>query len=247
MLLKFGYVGTKFYGYQRQPHLVTVEGEIIRVLKDFKLANAVKSASRTDRGVSALGNVVFLESDEKPEKVIGILNANLKYIYFHSYAERNVNPRFARQRWYRYHLPDFGYDLDSFREAALIFTGEHDFYNFTRMHSNTRIKIDEISVMRNGNCFMIDFRAQYYLWNVIRRIVAAMTAYATGKKFGEEVFDKYENFGIAPPEPLILMDVSYDFEFTPSLIKYRVREKMFRQFASGLVYRYLAEEQFDNA
>ncbi len=64
MLLKFAYDGTKFYGYQRQPDKPTVEGEIISVLRDSGLDATIKSASRTDRGVSALGNVIYLADDE---------------------------------------------------------------------------------------------------------------------------------------------------------------------------------------
>ena len=242
MLLKFGYDGTKFYGYQRQPSVPTVEGEIIRVLREYDISNSVKSASRTDRGVSALGNVVFIDTEENPRKVIGILNSNLEHIFFHSYSLENVNPRFAKMRWYRYHLADFGYSLEDLKEAAEIFEGEHDFRNFTRARENTTLRIDEISVEKKDGYFVIDFRAQYYLWNLIRRIVAAMTSYASGDKFGEEVFEEHRHFGLAPPEPLILMDVAYDFEFKRIRQNRRFVERNFREFAGGLVYYYIFRE-----
>ena len=241
LLLKFAYDGTRFYGYQRQPSLPTVEGEIIRVLREYGIADSVKSASRTDRGVSALGNVILVDSDEDPRKVIGILNSNLRHIYFHSYAKVNVNPRHARSRWYRYHLPDFGYSLESLREAARIFEGEHDFRNFTRAKEGTVLRIDRIKVSRAWDFFVVDFHAQYYLWNLIRRIVAALTSYARGDEFGEEIFEKGRNFGLAPPEPLILMDVEYDFEFRRIRGNRRFRERAFREFSSGLIYHYLSK------
>jgi len=238
VLLKFAYDGTRFYGYQRQPGVPTVEGEILRVLREYKIAGEIKSASRTDRGVSALGNVIYLATDASPDKVIGILNSNLRHIFFHGYSDEDTNPRFARQRWYRYHLPDFGYSISELQEAAAIFLGEHDFRNFTRARENTVLRIDSIEISRHCDFFVIDFRARYYLWNLIRRIVAAITAYASGHRFDEEIFNERRNFGLAPPEPLILMDVQYDFSFIPMRWK-GLPEKAFNRFSENLVYYYL--------
>ena len=74
MLLKFAYDGTKFFGYQRQKDIPTVEGSVLQVLRKFGIANNLKSASRTDRGVSALGNVIQLHTSMDPMDVIGILS-----------------------------------------------------------------------------------------------------------------------------------------------------------------------------
>ncbi len=240
MLLKFAYDGTKFYGYQRQPGIITVEGEIIRVLQEYGVANKIRSASRTDRGVSALGNVIRVDTSMKPQDVIGILNSSLQNIFFHSYSMQNVNPRFAEVRWYRYHLPDI-YDISSLKDAAKVFVGKHDFRNFTRARKNTVLQIDKIKVENFNGMIVVDFFARYYLWNLIRRIVAAMQLYASGKIFNERIFDKRFNFGLAPPEPLILMDVQYNFPF----IRLRIREKTLRRFfdhfAGGAIYYYLSK------
>ena len=242
MLLKFAYDGTKFYGYQRQVDLPTVEGEILKVLKKYEISNEIKSASRTDRGVSALGNVIKVSTDEDPDKVIGILNSNLHHIFFRGYSMNEANPRFAKLRWYRYHLPDFGYSIQDLRESAKIFQGEHDFRNFTKAKKNTVLNIEEIKVEKRNGIYIIDFRARYYLWNMIRRIVAAMSSYASGNYFDENVFEKRVNFGVAPPEPLILMDVIYDFPFTMRKLRPREKNWFFKRFSAGLVYYYLFEE-----
>ena len=240
MLLKFAYDGTKFYGYQRQTGLRTVEGEILKVLQEYGIADKIRSASRTDRGVSALGNVISIGASMKPRDVIGILNSNLRDIFFHSYVISDENPRFARMRWYRYHLPPI-YDLSILRDVARIFQGEHDFRNFTRARNNTVLKIDKIEVKEENGTIVVDFFARYYLWNLIRRIVAAMESYASGKVFDEEVFEKKTHFGLAPPEPLILMDVQYDFPFTKIKIRDKILKKFFNRFAGGLVYYYLSK------
>ncbi len=239
MLLKFAYDGTKFYGYQRQKNLRTVEGEILHVLKDYGIADKIKSASRTDRGVSALGNVIRVDTDMSPKDVIGILNSNLNDIFFHSFSCEDVNPRFAEMRWYRYHLPKI-YNVDDLQNAANIFIGKHDFRNFTRARKNTTLKIKEIRVKSTDHFIVVDFFAQYYLWNLVRRIIAAMEFYASGNHFGEEVFEKKINFGLAPPEPLILMDVIYPFPFQKVEMRERIRRRFFNRFSAGIVYLYLS-------
>ena len=241
MLLKFAYDGKYFHGYQRQGNLITIEGEILKILQKFKISKKIKSASRTDRGVSALGNVIWIDSEsgKEPEEIIGILNSHLKHIYFHSYALKDINPRHARVRWYRYHLfPK--YDFNLLKKSARIFEGEHDFKNFTRARKNTVLKIDKIEIKKIGEIVIIDFFANHYLWNMIRRIVAAMQYYSQGNKFGDEIFDKKMNFGLAPSESLILMDVSYDFEFEKIRIKNKWREKMEKSFFSSFIYYYLS-------
>ncbi len=244
MLLKFAYDGTKFYGYQRQKNLPTVEGEILKVLRKYGIAENLRSASRTDRGVSALGNVIQITTDMEPRKIIGILNSNLQWIYFHSFAPQDINPRHAEKRWYRYHLYDLGYNLDALRKAANIFKGEHDFRYFTRARKNTVIRIEDIKIEKQGHIILIDFYARNYLWNLIRRIVAAMEKYALGFEFGEEVFERKFNFGLAPPEPLILMDVQYKFPFITVGIPKKLRKDMAIKYLQGLIYAYLSGENY---
>ena len=68
LAFKFAYDGRKFSGYARQPNLQTIEGELIKTLiqhgfiKDTKQSH-FRSASRTDKGVSALGNVIAFNTD----------------------------------------------------------------------------------------------------------------------------------------------------------------------------------------
>ncbi len=239
MLLKFAYDGTKFYGYQRQKDVPTVEGSILRVLQQYGIANKISSASRTDRGVSALGNVIHIRTSMDAEDVIGILNANLEHIYFHSFAMVDANPRHAELRWYRYHLLKGELDIARLREAAEIFEGRHDFRNFTRARDNTVLEIKRVEVKEQGELIAIDFYARNYLWNLIRRIVAAMQSYASGLEFGEEIFRERRNFGIAPPEPLILMDIFYPFKFERVAMK-KMYSELQRRYLRGIIYLYLA-------
>jgi tRNA pseudouridine38-40 synthase len=105
--------------------------------------------------------------------------------------------------------------------ASSSFTGEQNFTNFARIESfkdPVRI-IDNIVFSKSGNFLLIDFYAQTFLWNQIRRIVSALEKVGNGKLENERIVealfnpDKPVDFGLAPAEPLILKDVVYDFDF----------------------------------
>lgn len=229
--LKVAYDGKVFHGFARQPNLVTVEGEVIRILQDHNIITTTqdamfRSASRTDKGVSALGNVVAFNTFRRINlDDLHDLNTDSSSIYFYGIKEVNDSfyPRHAKMRWYRYYLKvNADMDKDVFLKAAAVFTGTHDFSNFARVETfrSPVRKIENIIVewIRKG-FIVIDFYAQNFLWQQVRRIVAAM------KKVGEGLMDvemvsyalthpeKKVDFGVASAEPLILMDVFYDFEF----------------------------------
>ena len=123
--LKFAYYGIKFQGYARQPKLKTVEGEIIdlliqnNIIKDDKQSK-FRSASRTDKGASALGNVIAFNTALTKNKVFKKLKNNNKDILFYGIkkVEQDFYPRYAKLRIYRYYLKKQDFDIkkgDKFR------------------------------------------------------------------------------------------------------------------------------------
>src|SRR5256886_6833422 len=77
--LKIAYDGRAFFGHQRQPDRRTVEGECITALRSAKIMRDpteafFRSASRTDRGVSAVGNVIAFEASLGPDAVLAAFN-----------------------------------------------------------------------------------------------------------------------------------------------------------------------------
>jgi tRNA pseudouridine38-40 synthase len=223
--VKFGYDGSAFEGYHRQKGMMTVEEAIIDaakvsgIVKDVKAARLI-SASRTDRGVSAIGNVMAFDTDYKCDNIISNINSNLKSIWCWGIADvpEDFNPRHAVQRWYRYHLPQF-LDMEIIQKGAALFVGEHDFLSYTRRAEGDTVReIDSIEVNGRKDFITVDFRAQRFLWNMVRRIVSALqrverkiigledirASLKGGKKF---------NFGLADAEMLVLMDVSHDIDF----------------------------------
>jgi tRNA pseudouridine38-40 synthase len=226
--LKFAYNGQNFSGYARQPGLKTVEGEVIKILvkhgfiEDTKEA-VLRSASRTDKGVSALCNAVAFNTFSIKKQALKTLSKYTDDIIFYALSEvkPDFNPRHAKTRIYRYYLRSVNLDFEKLTKTLAVFTGEHDFTNFARVEylKNPVRKIENIVVVESDDFFIIDFYAPNFLWNQIRRIISAVQKVGLGKISRQEIVrgltnpEKKIDFNIAPAEPLILKDIFYDFEF----------------------------------
>jgi len=226
--IKFAYDGRKFHGFARQPKLKTIEGEILNSLLKNKLIKNIKEsrfryASRTDKNVSAFGNVIALNTDFSGNNVIKNISNDFQNIILYGYADVNSDfyPRHAKYRQYRYYLSIETLDIKKIISTAAIFTGEHNFTNFSKLesHKNPIRTIDNIIFSQENDILIIDFYAQTFLWHQIRRIISALIKIGNGKLDEKDVIKPLENpnkkvdFGLAPAEPLILKDVFYDFKF----------------------------------
>ncbi|MGC8859595.1 MAG: tRNA pseudouridine(38-40) synthase TruA [Thermoplasmata archaeon] len=236
-LLKFAYDGTLFQGYSRQPERKTVEGEIFRILGERDENVVIRSSSRTDRGVSALGNVLGIKTSLGKGALLGILK-NLRNIYFYAYAEvdDSFNPRHAKERWYRYIALCAERDIEELRERSRYFIGTHDFSSFSRRDDrNTIRKINSIEINRDGDFIIFDVRGDSFLWNMVRRIIGFLL-YGHGDPFLEG--GRYN----VPPEGLILMDVIYDFEFNRIDINEKNLKRLYQEInARHFFYRKMFE------
>jgi len=226
--LKFAYDGRKFHGYARQPQLKTIEGEIIKSLikhgfiEDTK-ESCIRSASRTDKGVSALGNVIAFNTDCSKERIFQEMKEDLTDILVYGIkdVEPDFYPRYAKQRMYRYYLKNENLEIDRVLSAAAAFAGEYNFSNFARIEEfkDPVRTIDNIIVTNQDDFLIMDFYAQTFLWNQVRRIVSAIQKMGKSKIEKEQIIEALHNsnkkvdFGLAPAEPLILRDIVYDFEF----------------------------------
>ena len=227
--VRFAYLGDGFSGSQIQPEVRTVEGEMraalhkVCGLNDDRLD--LRIASRTDRGVNALGNVaVFNTGIEDPDTLLRALNAVSDGIFYTAYAEvdGDFNPRHASARSYRYVIPSEGLDIDLARECAKLFIGEHDFVRFCRPDGKPTVAtVDSIDVSAEGETIVLTYRARFFLWNMVRRTAAAIISVASGRSSLDDVRSALEgediNFGVARADALTLTSVEYEgLDFTPS-------------------------------
>jgi tRNA pseudouridine38-40 synthase len=225
--IKFAYDGKDFHGYARQPKLKTVEGELIKSLvkhgfiKDPE-ESFFRSASRTDKNVSALGNVVaFITTASKKNLLQTISDDSSILVYGIKDVDKEFNPRHAKLRQYRYYLSTNNLDIEKIILTSACFTGTHNFSNFARVESfkDPIRTIDNIIFTSKDDFLILDFYAQTFLWHQIRRIISALIKVGSSKLEKEQIidalvnFDEKVDFGLAPAEPLILMDIVYDFDF----------------------------------
>ncbi len=224
--VKIAYLGNGFSGSQIQPssrNLRTVQGEILEKLLRIDHVPEdridLRFASRTDAGVSALGNVVVFYTEFSDNDVLlRAINSVSDGVYYLGITDvpDSFNPRVAAKRYYRYCCPAYGIDYRKFEEAAKLFEGHHDFQRFAKNETgrSTVMAIDSVDVSRDGDILMVDFCADFYLWNMIRRIMAAVIEVGKGMTDCEDIKRKLAGedgtFGLAKPDGLTLVDVTYD-------------------------------------
>lgn len=242
--IKFAYDGKEFEGYARQPNLKTVEEDLIKSLIKHEIIldakkSLFRSASRTDKNVSALGNVVAFNTNVSEKKIMKKLSDDFSSIIVYGIkkVDPDFYPRYAKMRVYSYYLPIFDLDIDKIISASASFTGKHNFSNFAKLEpsKNPIRTIDNIIFSFHNNFLIIDFYAQTFLWHQIRRIINALIKVGDGKIEETQIIDALEkpdkkvDFGLASAEPLILMDIIYNFDFRytkKQLIKLKNLERL---------------------
>ena len=223
--LKLAYLGTGFHGFQRQPDLRTVEGELIKALKAAGIVNDLEKsnysiAGRTDRGVHALGNVVALRTDKK-----------IKINYINDFLPKDIRilgsiivplgfkPRFAHRRHYRYVIFrdqwEEEWNMGKMQEAALVMEGTHNFLNFSKRNERNPIRnVEQVRITQRNRRYLVDVMGESFLWNMVRKMVSVILSIGkseTDVKDLKNFLDPKYNVSIVPisPEGLILMDVYY--------------------------------------
>jgi tRNA pseudouridine38-40 synthase len=103
-------------------------------------------------------------------------------------------------------------------EIARKFVGVHDFSGYARKDKrNPMRKIDSIEIGDSGMFYSIDFRAESFLWNMVRRIVWMMNEGGSGRipldSIGPGSSRKPVRVGLSPPEYLVLMDIDCGIDF----------------------------------
>ena len=237
--LDIEYDGTNFSGWQRQPCVRTVEGEIAAVLSELTGAEPeLIVAGRTDSGVHALGQVANFStvSDMPPREMRNALNSLLDEDVRIIAAEEvplDFNARYdARRRVYRYEITPrptsvwrrfrwyvkWSLDASAMRSAAERLVGEHDFSAFTYKDETrspfvevTEIRIDEIEPAGVA----LTFVANRFLRKMVRMLVGTLVEVGRLKMQPEEVCDTLESCDrtrsgpCAPPHGLFLVRVEY--------------------------------------
>lgn len=196
--IEIEYDGTDFHGWQFQPELRTVQGDIQNALKKiFRDDVTVFGAGRTDTGVHARGQVAnFLIEHPMPVLTVkAALNGNLAKdvrIISAEEVDQSFHARYdAIRRHYSYTITtqekaiDRQYlwcyksalDIEKIQRASQYLLGEHDFSAFCladEKMQHYRCFMEEIRWEQNGTLLILNIAANRFLHNMVRIIVGTM-------------------------------------------------------------------------
>ncbi len=213
------YEGTRYYGFQLQASLPTIQGEIenaLRKLTGEKIR--VTAASRTDTGVHARGQVVSFRtrSSLTPQTFINGLNYYLPRDIAVKAAYRASDSfhvqRSALSREYNYYIlnsptrsplrENFCYlvkghlDIEAMNQACQALIGKHDFVSFA-----SSIKVGEKSTVRmvykaiterDGERVTFNMVAGSFLPHQVRNTVGALIRVGMGKMPADKFYSILE-------------------------------------------------------
>lgn len=206
------YDGSAFHGWQFQPDVGTVQGQVETVLNTLTGARRpVVASGRTDRGVHSLGQVASVDVPSDRWSAVELrraMNALLPREIWISRMWRvppDFHPRFdARRRGYLYrvgtapesHSPfhrswcwpmtDELLDLDALRRCAELIPGERSFRRFAKAgqpHRGERCEVFSAG-WESWDAIGLQFRitANRYLHHMVRYLVGTMVEVAVGRR-----------------------------------------------------------------
>ncbi len=202
------YDGTTYAGWQRQPDRPTIQGALEDALRQItRQSIPTISASRTDAGVHALGQVVCFQSDRPflPHEWTRALNGVLPQAIsvrqtetttndFHArydaqaktYEYRILNqptrPALDRQRVWQVARP---LDVNVMRAASRHVLGQHDCTSFQGPNAGTNnpvCAIDHIDWSQDGPLIRFTIRADRFLKQMVRALVGTLVEIGHGKR-----------------------------------------------------------------
>ena len=238
MFFRIGYLGDAFHGSQIQPDVRTVQGELIRVFRSLKWLTGPKEdqllvlSSRTDAGVHVRINGGIVDLDRalwdalSPRKMIRAvddrLDGNIAFLTVEE-VEASFNPRMALHRTYRYRLEAMEFwiepDHEAFRRWLDLFVGTYDARNFARLEEGKnpiRTILETKPWMDGDRLIGFEVTGEAFLWNQVRRMANALFRLAVGELDENEIREAIEqpmvpvDFGVAPPEWLVLWGVAWE-------------------------------------
>ena len=207
------YDGTDFRGFQKQPSVRTVQGELERALgKLLSRTDArVIGAGRTDAGVHATGQVINLEAGSFPvDRIVpamnGLLPASIRAraaeevpddfharysakarTYIYVVLNRSVpSALLARYAW---HLVQ-PLDIEVMKRAASELIGTHDFSSFgvpEKAGGSTIRQLHELSICRRRDEIVLRVRANAFLRGMVRAMVGTLAEVGQGRREPLEV------------------------------------------------------------
>ncbi|WP_420849045.1 tRNA pseudouridine(38-40) synthase TruA [Pantoea rodasii] len=208
LALGIEYDGSRYYGWQRQNEVRSVQEKLEKALT--KVANhpvVVFCAGRTDAGVHGTGQVVHFETTSQRADsawTLGV-NANLPddiAVRWVKAVPNEFHARFsATARRYRYvifnqrlrpailgnGITHFYHPLDveKMQRAGQCLIGENDFTSFRAVQCQSRTpwrNVMHLNVTRYGSYVIVDIKANAFVHHMVRNIVGSLMEIGCGNQ-----------------------------------------------------------------
>lgn len=220
-LITFAYDGSKYKGYQKQPRVKTIQGELERALKEINNDKQVdvSASGRTDAKVHAYNQKAHFDLDIKItcDKLKQALNSLIPGdIYVKSVVEvkDDFHARFnvkAKEYIYKINMGEYNplekdyvyqynkrLDLVEMERALKYLEGEHDFKSFSKAddekedYVRTIIQTNIIREIKEVNHFTISFLGTGFLRYQVRNMVGLLIEIGEGKRKSEDILEILE-------------------------------------------------------
>lgn len=214
--MTFSYDGSKYKGYQKQPRVKTIQGELEKALKTINNDEKVEvhASGRTDAGVHAFSQkahfdmLVNINADNLTKALNSLLPDD---IYVKNIVEVNdlFHARFnvkAKEYIYKINMgeydpieKDYVYqynkrlDVVEMERALKYLEGTHDFKSFSKTDEEkedfvrTIVQTNLIREMKNVNKVTISFLGTGFLRYMVRNMIGTLIEIGEGKRKSEEI------------------------------------------------------------
>ncbi len=201
------YDGSRYHGWQIQPGKRTIQGELVEAVSNLVGTRThVHGASRTDAGVSALGQVALFEvncpipTENFPRAISGKLPSDIVVT-----AAEEAPPKFdlmggPKAKLYRYtiyagrhrpvlqlgrcwHIPR-PLDVAAMNQAAQLLVGTKDFKSFATAKDRREETVRTIfrcEVTTQDDWIYVDVEGDAFLYNMVRNIVGTLVEVGAGR------------------------------------------------------------------
>jgi tRNA pseudouridine38-40 synthase len=224
------YDGSEYHGWQIQPGFKTIQGTLTEAIRDLVDREVrVFGASRTDAGVSALGQVALVQLDSSipVENLARAITQRLPADI--AVAEAVEVPQGfdlmgeVKSKLYRYaiftgplrpvlqikhcwHLPA-KLDIAAMTEAAEMLVGKKDFKSFAAAADKRQSSVRTIfrcDVEQNDDWIYVEVEGDSFLYNMVRNIVGTLVEVGSGRLEPEkikEILDAKDRTAAGPIAP----------------------------------------------
>jgi tRNA pseudouridine38-40 synthase len=232
------YDGTDYSGWQKQKNSLTIQEVIESALsKITSEIIEITGSGRTDAGVHARGQVAHFDLFGSPPPIKNlncIIRDDIRILSLEEIHD-DFHARFsAKEKTYHYHVTldkiqspfeknyslhnTFNFDEKKLIDSLPLFLGKKDFSSFAnelKPHRNPLKTMHELSFHKTNTGFYLKYRADGFLYKMVRNITGTLLDISRGKIDISEVENIFESKNrsfagkAAPPHGLFLHEVLY--------------------------------------